>query len=344
MPLLPWVLQVLFGLQFAYDIGATFVLDIQAIASAGVHGGYSWFDQYSGLSYNEMTLEYVTERYKPTVVQVCPAYDALKHIAKHGDAACNTLYILQSTGCCSYMHGTQDTMQLSTPQDCWFFDCTRGVSEHLQPIMIDKYEKAQSHSATLLDTVYDKEEYNVAIHIRTGDIQLHIGDTQFFTHMIRSIVHAHLSHMPVHIYYIGQFGVSNNSNTMTESPTADWSFLNKLHVNTSFYNPDEQTALHHFIHADMTIITGSSFPYLAMAGSNKPIYVASVPKAGTAAFHYIPQSTATQYVIHNLDSNGNLDVRRGVNFESVIAQHLSANDRIHLLTELCTDVMNTSMT
>jgi hypothetical protein len=26
---------------------------------------------------------------------VCPAYDALKHIAKHGDAACNTLYILK---------------------------------------------------------------------------------------------------------------------------------------------------------------------------------------------------------------------------------------------------------
>jgi hypothetical protein len=114
---------------------------------------------------------------------------------------------------------------------------------------------------------------------------------------------------------------------MPESPTADWSFLNKLHVNTSFYNPDEQTALHHFIHADMTIFTGSSFPYIAMTMSNKPVYIASVPKAGTATFHYIPQS-AIQYVIHNLDHNGNLNVRRGVNFESVITQHLTANDRL----------------
>jgi hypothetical protein len=107
--------------------------------------------------------------------------------------------------------------------------------------------------------------------------------------MLQSTVHTHLNHMPVHIYYIGQFGtLPDNTNTMTESPTADWSFLNKLHVNISFYNPDEQTALHHFIHADMTIITGSSFPYMAVALSDKPVYIASVPKAGTGAFHYIP--------------------------------------------------------
>jgi hypothetical protein len=334
---------VLFGLQFAYDIGATFVLDIHAIASAGVHGSYPWFDQYSGLSHNELILEHVLEQYKPTVISVCPAYDALQHIAENGDAACNTLYILQSTGCCSYMHGTQDATERSAHKDCWYFDCARGLYEHFRPIMINKYQQAHTLAAPV-STVYNDAEYNVAVHIRTGDIQLHKGDTQFFINMIQSTVHAHLSHMPVHIYYIGQFGgISDNTNVSTESPTADWSFLNELHVNTSFYNPDEQTALHHLIHADMTIITGSSFPYIAMAVSNKPVYIASVPKAGTAAFHYIPQS-ATQHVIHNLDSNGNLDVRRGVDLTSGINQHLRANDRLHLLQELWTDVANVSMT
>jgi hypothetical protein len=320
---------VLFGLQFAYDINATFVLDIASIGSAGIHGGYSWFEQYSGISYNEITLERVMEQYKPTIISVCPAYDALKHIAKYGELACNTLYILESTGCCSYMHGTQDAAQHSKPQDCWFFDCTRGIYEHFQHIMIDKYQKAQA-VAVSLSTVYNPAEYSVAIHIRTGDVQLHIGDTQFFTDMIQSTVHAYLNHMPVHIYYIGQFGVSDNTNTTTEAPTEDWSFLNALHVNTSFYNPDEQTAVHHFIHADMTIITGSSFPYIAMALSNKPVYIASAPKEGTAAFHYVPQS-ATQFVIHNLDLNGKLAVRRGVDFKAVISRHLTANDRLQLI-------------
>jgi hypothetical protein len=133
--------QVLFGLQFAYDIGATFVLDVASFAQSGIHGGYPWFDQYTGLSYNEMTLEYVMEQYKPTVVSVCPAYDALMQIADYDVAVCNTLYRLSSTGCCSYMYGTQDAAQHSTPQDCWFFDCTRGLSEHFQPIMVDKYRQ-----------------------------------------------------------------------------------------------------------------------------------------------------------------------------------------------------------
>jgi hypothetical protein len=304
------------------------VLDVANIGSVGIHGGYSWFEHYSGISYNEVTIEYVMKHYKPTIISICPAYDARVHIAKYGDVACNTLYVLESTGCCSYMHGTQDAIQHSTHHDCWFFDCTRGIYEHFQHIMIDKYQKAQA-VAVPLSTVYNTAEYNVAIHIRTGDIQLHIGDTQFFSNMIQSTVHTYLSHLPVHIYYIGQFGVSDNTYTMTESPAADWSFLNTLHVNTSFYNPDEQTALHHFIHADMTIITGSSFPYIAMALSDKPIYIASQPKAGTAAFHYIPKS-ATRYVIHNLDLNGELDVRRGVDFVAVIARHLRANARLQL--------------
>jgi hypothetical protein len=220
--------QVQFGLQFAYDIKATFVLDVASFTKVGIHGGYSWFERYTGLSYNEMTLEFIVEQYKPTVVSVCPAYNALQHIAKHGDAACNTLYILQSTGCCSYMHGTQDGTPHSAHHDCWYFDCTRGVYEHFQPIMIQKYETAQV-AAVLLSTVYNPAVYNVAIHIRTGDLQLHVGDIQFFINMIRSTVSTYLSHMPVHIYYIGQFGsISDNTHTMTESPTADWSFLNKL--------------------------------------------------------------------------------------------------------------------
>jgi hypothetical protein len=329
------ILQILFGLQFAYDIGATFVLDVTGLQHNGEHGGYPWFDQYTGLSHNELTLEYVVQHFNPTIVVVCPAYDALQHIAVNGASACNTLYVLQGTDCCSHMHNSQstdDATHHSINHDCWFFECTRGLFEHFQAVMAEKYEIVQSQASQVVvsNTVYHTEEYNVAIHIRTGDIQLHIGDTQFFTNMIQSTVHTHLRHMPVHIYYIGQFGsVSDNTNTMTESPTADWSFLNKLHVNTSFYNPDEQTALHHFIQADMTIITGSSFPYIAMVLSQKPIFVAAVPKAGTEAFHYVPPFSP-QHVVHNVNADGHLQLYPSEDFTTAIADHLLKHGKKHL--------------
>jgi hypothetical protein len=307
---------MLLGLQFAYDIGASFVLDIDGIASPGEHGGYPWFDQYTGLSYDELTLPYVLRRYNPTVVVTCPAYDALRHIAEFGDAACNTLYVMQGAGCCSYMHGTQDLTQNSTHQDCWYFDCTRGLLQHFQPIMIEKYNVAQSHDTVPLSTVYNPAEYSVAIHIRTGDVQLHIGDTQFFTNMIQSTVHAYLSHMPVHIYYIGQFGISNNTHTTHTAPTEDWSFLNTLHVNTSFYNPDEQTAIYHFIHADMTVITGSAFPYIAIAVSDKPVYVTAIPKTGVHDFLYDPGNSYS----YDVDEHGRLEISQARAFERAI-QH-----------------------
>jgi hypothetical protein len=79
----------------------------------------------------------------------------------------------------------------------------------------------------------------------------------------------------------------------------------------------------------MTIITGSSFPYIAIAFSDKPVYIASAPKAGTAAFHYVPQSAA-QYVVHNLDNDGNLDLRQEVDFKAVIAHHLRKNNSSHI--------------
>jgi hypothetical protein len=176
--------------------------------------------------------------------------------------------------------------------------------------MLQKYKHAQrntSHSSSVstITSVFNTIEYNVAVHIRTGDIKLHVGNVDYFINMIQSTVHAHLSHMPVHVYYIGQFGiVSDNTNTMAESPTADWSFLNRLHVNTSFYNPDEQTALLHFIPADMTIITGSSFPYMAVALSDTPVYITAIPKTGVHDFLYDPDNSYT----FDFDEHGGLEM------------------------------------
>jgi hypothetical protein len=76
----------------------------------------------------------------------------------------------------------------------------------------------------------------------------------------------------------------------------------------------------------MTIITGSSCPYSAVALSQKPIYIASVPQAGTSACYYLPQA-ATRYVVHNLNKNGELNLRSRVDFKSVIADQLKANKK-----------------
>ncbi len=293
------VIQVLIGWQLAYDMNATFVLDTTALQSNGDHGAYPWFDEMTGISYNEHTLEEVIAKYNPDIRPVCPTSTATQQ--------CGVLFNVTNYKCCSYMHS--GSVRLSSEYDCFTFECLKGLLGTFRPLMLQKYTYAQQHapqntSERTSGLVFKRLEYNVAIHIRTGDVKLHIDNVDYFSNMIESTVHTHLSHMPVHIYYIGQFGsVSDNGNIMTKSPTADWSFLNTLHVNTSFYNPDEQTALHHFINADMTISTGSSFPYIAMAVSDKPVYVTAIPKDGIKSYMYDPGNSYS----FDLDEYGNLE-------------------------------------
>jgi hypothetical protein len=304
------LLQVLFGMQFAYDIGATFVLDVPLLEYGGDHGSYTWANDMLGISIGEHTLANITQQYNLTTHLLCPTSNAIAV-----EAQCNVLYRVESSSCCDYMHSTyQQRPERRVQYNCFTFECNRGLIEVFRPLMMAKYASAQQHAehSTSTTSIYQPTEYNVAIHIRTGDIQLHKGDIQFFTNMIQSTINEYLSHMPVHIYYIGQFGLIDNTNTMTESPTADWSFLNTLHVNTSFYNPDEQTALHHFIHADMTIITGSAFPYLAMAVSDKPVYVTAIPKEGVNAYVYDPRTT----ISYMLDADGTLECAGRKRFET----------------------------
>jgi hypothetical protein len=302
---------VLFGIQFAYDIGATFVLDLPSLEYGGDHGSYTWANSMLGISIGEHTLAEITQQYNLTTHLLCPTSNAVSTSAG-SLLQCNMLYRVESASCCDYMHSThQQVPERRVKYNCFRFECNRGLLEVYRPLMMAKYASAQQHAKQSSSTtsVYQQTEYNVAIHIRTGDIQLHMGDLHLFANMIQSTVHTYLSHMPVHIYYIGQFGsVSDNTNTTTESPTADWSFLNNLHVNTSFYNPDEQTALHHFIHADMTITTGSAFPYVAMAVSDKPVFITAIPKEGINSYLYDPRSTMS----YMLDADGNLDSAHGL--------------------------------
>jgi hypothetical protein len=309
-------LQVLIGMQLAYDMNATFVLDLDALQSNGDHGTYPWFDGLTGISYNEHTVKRVIAGYNPEIIDVCPTSAASTSTAKQ---QCNVLFNFTSYHCCDYIYTeTEHHIQ----HNCFTFECNKGLLSTFRPLTLQKYKHAQqdiSHSSTAstISSVYYSSEYNVAVHIRTGDVKLHIGNVDYFRNLIQYTVHAHLSHMPVHIYYIGQFGsVSDNNDVMTESPTADWSFLNKLHVNTSFYNPDEQTALHHFIHADMTIITGSSFPYIAMAVSDKTVYVTAIPKTGVHDFLYDSGNSHS----FDLDEHGKLEISQTESFCKAITR------------------------
>jgi hypothetical protein len=306
-------LQVLIGLQVAYEMNATFVLDSTALQSEGDHGTYPWFDEMTGISHHEYTLERAIAEYNPRIIDVCPTSAASTSTAMQ---QCNLLFNITSYECCSYLHSV---IEHHTKHDCFTFECHKGLFSTFRPLMLQKYKYAQLNTslntlACKSSLVFNTAEYNVAVHIRTGDVKLHVGNVDYFINMIQSTVRTHLSHMPVHIYYIGQFGVSDNTHAMTESPTEDWSFLNTLHVNTSFYNPDEQTALHHFIHADMTIITGSSFPYIAIALSDKPVYVTAISKTGVHDFLYDPGSSYS----FDLDEHGRLEACQAEAFQRAI--------------------------
>jgi hypothetical protein len=299
-------------------MNATFVLDLSALQTNGDHGTYPWFDEMTGISHNEYTLERVKTDYNPDILDICPASAATATIAM---PQCNMLFNVTGYKCCSYINSDSEH---DMKHNCFIFECLKGLISTFRPLILSKYRYNAQHSSRLKSvafpaqiTIYDDAEYNIAVHIRTGDIRLHVDNTGYFINMIESTAIAHLSHMPVHVYYIGQFGnVSDNTNTMKESPTADWSFLNQLHANTSFYNPDEQTALHHFIQADMTISTGSSFPLIAVALSDKAVYVTAIPKEGVNGYMYDPDNNYT----YNLDEHGKLETSQAEAFARAAQQ------------------------
>jgi hypothetical protein len=94
-------LQVLLGLQLAYDMNAAFVLNMTALQSNGDHGSYPWFDKVTSISHNEYTLERVIAEYKPDIIDICPTAAASDTTAMQ---QCNVLFNLTSYRCCSYMH------------------------------------------------------------------------------------------------------------------------------------------------------------------------------------------------------------------------------------------------
>jgi hypothetical protein len=111
--------QVLIGLQLAYDMNATFVLDVTALQFDGDHGTYPWFDEMTGISHNEYTIERVIAEYNPKIIDVCPTSAASAAVSQ-----CNVLFYVTSYKCCGYMHSV--TERHTKYHDCFTFECNKG--------------------------------------------------------------------------------------------------------------------------------------------------------------------------------------------------------------------------
>jgi hypothetical protein len=122
-------------------------------------------------------------------------------------------------------------------------------------------------------------EYNVAIHLRVGDIVLHGEDHIFFTNLRNNIDRVLRHFLHVHYYFFAEDPKQANGNPPSYFTFLDSIFTENEHTTVSYINDmDIRSTLFHFMNADMLVITGSSFPYVAITLSTKPVVLFGKPK------------------------------------------------------------------
>lgn len=124
------------------------------------------------------------------------------------------------------------------------------------------------------EVVFEKGFYNVAWHIRVGDIARHANDSTYF-----QVIKGHLD-VALQGYQVRHYFFSEDSGSGTGPPTG-FPFLKALFTDSYFVNTmGVEPTLYHFANADLLIATGSSFPLIASVISPKPIVIVSTPKEG----------------------------------------------------------------
>lgn len=259
------VSDVYFGMLFARENRAIFVLDAARFNLNGTHGSYSWAVSYFGWSI------------LPTIDAVRSTYSNLTRVTvRNWDEAyiyrdhCHV--ILESCDqCCADM--TAVPMLFETG---WCFGRRTHVyngfrleARHL----FFRYGNSASSPSVFRDS-WSHNALVVAWHVRDGDLILNYGHDYF------SIVYNQLA-LVMHGLSFNIFFFSEN----LLSPQFDF-----LHTfNASFVSHlDVQSTLHHFVHADVLITSGSSFPSVAAVYSTGAIVLQAFPKESRVGTYELP--------------------------------------------------------
>lgn len=148
--------------------------------------------------------------------------------------------------------------------------------ERVQPLAQASLLSVAPHLLPALAFRSLADDYNVVIHIRTGDIRLP-SDPSFLRH-VKAQLDALLLDQPVHYYFIAEDpGAGDGRPPLGFEYLAEAfqgervGFLNSLDVRSSLWQ---------MMNADLLVLTGSGFPYIAAVSSWKPVVLHGPNKEG----------------------------------------------------------------
>jgi hypothetical protein len=121
-----------------------------------------------------------------------------------------------------------------------------------------------------------QREYNVVIHIRVGDLCYPASPA--FLQNVKSSLDILLQDEHVHYYFIAEDPKAGDR----QAPKG-FEYILKTFNGTQFTflnNLDVRSSLYHMMNADMLIMTGSGFPYIAAVTSWKPVVLHGPNKVG----------------------------------------------------------------
>jgi hypothetical protein len=226
--------DVVFTFVLAAELNAAVVFDDTDLSHISIHGSAVWLPSFLNLP-RALNLSTLTLNKGLRVIEAQNWSHALSFTA-----ACSVLIIVRDHNCDK--HGIVS----------WCFSLKGGAYEAYKwhaRLLFMRTQSRRYHSI-----VFDPELYNVAIHLRTGDISLHSNDRQYYTTLLNHVNTA----IPIFFspkFYLFYEGTAENNFSLPN----EFSFMQEILPGATLIgNQDAETCLLHFINADMVITAGSS--------------------------------------------------------------------------------------
>lgn len=126
---------------------------------------------------------------------------------------------------------------------------------------------------------YERNTFNIAWHIRVGDIEPHpVGDS-FYACVYESLSRVLTEHVNVNVFFIGDWSI------LSKHKKAEYeAFLTKIVPISHFLDLEIKDALIHMMHSDILVGSGSSLPMIAALFSDRTLYVNVKAEDGLAFF------------------------------------------------------------
>lgn len=275
---------IILGYVFADDLNATHVYDAAwAHAKGSKHGDYRWIFDFFNIHAGVMSNVEARQKYNLTTVVA----NGWKKTAEKVRGKCGILVMLRDNSCPT--DGTPDVTCFHTPYKAY----ERAKWRMRRKFLSSKYTPT-------IALKYDRFGYNIAWHLRVGDITPHKGDDAFFRAIYGYIANA-----------TSGIGVKVNHYIFTEDrrwPIAGYGALAELLDAPVLLNHlSSEHTMYHWVNADMLVETGSSFTLMAAESSPKPVVIHSCSKGrpefdepGALTVEYISESVEVSCVDHRL--------------------------------------------